>query len=270
MNDWADPHCTSSTSTGERIYLAEAGPPTAGLLAVADAEEYRPDLGVSDESIGEHDSVFLGGKGGERIKRKMEHLAGEVHLDPGLLAAGLLAETTRSGYSFEDGIVIGTDSYYELRNRIEKHVPTAERVHIVGHRPVTTEMGNTTEIATFGPGEGMLAGAKYLKYGEEMVREAFNHPEELMTKGKTSDKPWLVGVEFDLLDVEVRFALTRLWVNPGPKGYKHWLKEVLMGHDILVRTGSSEQNKHHPQRGATIVAARAIHLSQKIFGVKLK
>ena len=54
-------------------------------------------LGVTDQSIREHDNQFTGRIGG-RFKQLVETAAAKVDINPGLLAAVLLAETVRANY----------------------------------------------------------------------------------------------------------------------------------------------------------------------------
>jgi hypothetical protein len=94
-------------------------------MALSDA--YQPSLGVTEVSIREHDRALQDAKG-MKFKSRVQSVANDVVIDPGLLAAVLLGEDdNRNDYLGTNGVVdgypLGTDSYYEMRSRIAKRVP---------------------------------------------------------------------------------------------------------------------------------------------------
>jgi WXG100 family type VII secretion target len=213
-----------------------------------------PNLGVSDKQITSYDWAFRG-KRGEEFKQTIEWAAKEVGINPGLLAANVIAETSRDDYLVKgkvDSFLIGTDDFYDKRNDISNKVPAYSKIGWdKTQTPVidTNENGRQVKTIYFNSGkDALLASAVYLKHDEEVLRQ------EAAKNGK----------DFDKLPVETRFALTRLAFNAGLGRAKKNLLEALDGQDILVHTS---KKKEGPQRKATIHTAQAMHLSETIFGV---
>jgi hypothetical protein len=104
--------------------------------------------------------------------------------------------------------------------------------------------------------DALLASAVYLKHGDVVLRDAAK----------------AVGSDFDKLPVEVRFTLIRRAFNAGHGRAREELAKTLGGTDILVRDPkiectASNRTRTIGRRCATIRAAQAIHLSEKLFGV---
>ncbi len=213
----------------------------------------RQDLGVSSKQAAAYDWAFRGSDG-ERLREVTAWAAGEVDLNPGLLADTLIAETRRSSYltrrevsSFE----IGTDDFYIKRQDIERKVPAYANVRWDPRRVVdnVNETGRTVKSVRFASGrDATLASAAYLKHGEVVLREAAQ----------------AAHGDFNALSVETRYALVRLAFNAGHGRAKTNLTEALSGKDILIR---KPPKKAGPQRRATIHVARAMRLSGHVFGV---
>jgi len=254
-------------------------------------------LKVSRKCVVERDSQFSG-EIGKKFKELVEWAASEVDINPGLLAAVLLAEKDQRYVYLDPGEVrsflSGTDDFFAQRRQLRMNVPAFSKVRFNEAKNTTNINENQREVTTtpFKSGkDATLATAVYLKYGEIKLRKAANKN----------------GVAFDQLPVETRFALVRIAMNAGHGGisqegelnyYKRtwsktkdkWirvqvkkgvkggarigvaerLERVLRGEDILVRQDEPRtypDTKHKADRNATIIVAQAMHLSDWIFGI---
>jgi len=248
-------------------------------------------LQVSGNYVAERDSQFWG-KTGQKFKELVEWAATEVDINPGFLAAVLLAEWDQSSTYMSGGEVrsflSGTDDFFEARAQLAANVPAFSKVHFDVTKKTTNinEHGRVVTTIPFNSGkDATLATAVYLKYAEIKLR-----------KGMKKN-----GGDFDSLPAETRFALVRIamaaghggidtdgtlirfkkkndqWVAVGKGetggvlvGVATRLERVLKGQDILIRVneprGEPTQSAHITDRNATILAAQALHLSDWIFG----
>jgi subtilisin family serine protease len=215
----------------------------------------RPDLGVTQRQLVAYDVAFRG-KIGVSFKRLVEWAAGEVEINPGLLGVNLIAETRRGNYLSRlpvSSFVIGTDDFYDKRKDIAAKVSAYQQVKWNPRSRTTdiNEKGRRVVSIQFDSGrDAALASAVNLKHGEVVLGEAAREE----------------GADLDQLMIEVRFALVRLAFNAGLGRARKNLREALNGEDILVRRPPKEAG---PQRRATVHAARAIHLSETVFGVSV-
>lgn len=215
--------------------------------------ELKPNLGVSESRIVEEDVNFQGTEGA-RFKASVEEAAHKVDIDPGLLAATLLAEKTRGTFTRRtgetDSFIIGADDFFEKRREIEALVPAARNIPQRRDRTDINEHGRSVDTITFSGKDAVLVDAAYLKYSEIRARFAFASR----------------GGDFDALPVEVRFTLTRYGMNYGLGALEKQVRRIMGGSEPIPRTGSTNPDTRHPLRTAVIHAAQAIHLSQKVFG----
>lgn len=252
------------------------------------------DLKVSGKYVTERDALFSG-KTGKQFRDLVEWAAKEAEINPGLLAAVLLAEWDRRSTYLGSGKVssfdTGTDDFFIQRAQLRANVPAFAQVRFDAKQNTTNtnETGRQVTTVHFKSGkDATLATAVYLKNGEIKLRKAAQQN----------------GGDFDKLSVETCFALVRIAMAAGhggiaPDGEFRWFKlkngkrvevkkgekgavligvaerlgRVLKGEEILVRkseprkhpTGSS----HITDRNATILTAQALHLSDWIFGIPL-
>jgi hypothetical protein len=242
--------------------------------------EYVPELGVYPATIQMYDQEFTGAAGAI-FKQRVEAAARQVGLNPGLLAASLLAEFGANSYTRTTGEVkgwdIGVDDYKERHAEIEARIPVAKSLKPTRYTSETNEnKRHIPQVPVFKAQDAVLASAVYLKFAELQVRGAFAG----------------IGGSFDRLSVEDQFALTRYTMNAGPGAMRQRALEFLgmtqkkdgtfnhknagkaflqHKHGALTpsKTGDGPErfNRHHPPRAATAHAAQAIHLSQRVFGV---
>ena len=252
-------------------------------------------LKVSGFFVAERDPQFSGKKG-KKFKELVEWAAREVDINPGLLAAVLLAEWDNSSLYLSSGevssFVIGTDDFFAQRAQLRAKVLAFSQIHFNEKRKTqdTNEHDRKVTSILFKTGkDATLATAVYLKYGEIKLRKAVQKN----------------GRNFDKLSIETRFALVRIAMAAGhggiapdgkllrfkKKGNKvvalkkgesggflvgvaERLSRVLKGEDILVRKDEPRKNpskdKNVTDRNATILVAQAIHLSEWFFGIPLK
>lgn len=217
----------------------------------------RPDLGVSARQVTAYDWAFRKKKG-KKFKELVEWAADEVDINPGLLAVNLIAETRMRDYfakSKVSSFLVGTDDFYDKRHDISRKVPAYSKIGWNKNQKPVGDLNETDRIVRtihFDSGrDALLASAVYLKHGEVVLRQEAQK----------------VGKDFDTLPVETRFALTRLAFHAGHGRAKKNLRQVLEGKEILIRKRKARAG---PQRKATIHTARAMHLSELIFGISTK
>jgi hypothetical protein len=205
--------------------------------------------------------------------------ASKVGINPGLLGENLISEAVPPGigvYLQRTKVFspsVGADSFYDLfffssgsnKGRLKatarKKVPAVSELSFDPswdplNPPVwENEKHNLVKSVWFASGwDALLGHAVLLKYFEIRLRE----------EAKAA------GGEFDEVPVETRFFLLRLRFNPGKEKWKEVLKQALDGQDVLVRTGRDRPPWPSIRRAATVHAARAIHLSQKVFGLPVR
>lgn|GEM_PF-984953 len=279
------------TAEWTAILVGEVRPATE--KASADA-----DLRVSGNYAAERDPQFRGATG-KKFRDLVEWAAGEVNINPGLLAAVLLAEVdTNSTYLSPNEVITflsGTDDFFEERAQLKANVPAFSKVHFNAAKKTidTNESGRDVTTIPFNTGkDATLATAVYLKNGEIKVRAGAQKN----------------GGDFDKFPIETQFALTRIamaaghgWIAPDGTLIKaKWqvgsdgqgrcvpltksdkggifcgvaarLAQVLAGNDILIRKNEARtypSTAHITDRNATILTAQALHLSDWIFGKPL-
>ena len=257
--------------------------------AIERAAEDRA-LEVSGGCVAERDPQLSGEKGG-KFKALVAWAAKEVGLDPGFLAAVLLAEVGSADPYLNPNEVrsffTGTDDFFAQRAQLRINVPAFAQVHFDERKKTTSINEHGREVTTIPYNTGRdaaLATAVYLKYGEIKIRKA-------MQKN---------GQDFDTLPVATRFVLVRVAMAAGHGGISpdgdlirfkkiggrftttrpgeaggvllgvaHSLDRVLKGEDILVRNWEPRKdptnNSHITHRNATILASQAIHLGDWFF-----
>lgn len=268
-----------------RILLAEVRP------AVYKASE-NTELKVSGKYVAERDPQFSG-INGKKFKEVVEWAAKEADINPGFLAACLLAEWDRSSLYLSEtevrSFVTGTDDFFASSAQLRANVPAYAKVRFDAKRKSTNvnEQGRTVTTVPFKTGrDAALATAVYLKWGEIKLRRA----------GEKN------GFDFDKLSAATKLALVRIGMAAGHGGIKpdgtlvrfrkqagKWVRakpgeggvlfgvasrvgRVMKGQDILVRKPEPRRfpsTGHITNRNATILAAQALHLSKWFFEIPL-
>jgi V8-like Glu-specific endopeptidase len=247
-------------------------------------------LEVSGRLVAERDPE-LSGEMGKKFKELVAWAATAVNLDPGFLAAVLLAEWDRSSLYLSPGEVSsfdsGTDDFFAQSAQLRANVPAFVQVHFDAKKKTTNINEHGREVTTIPYRTGKdaaLATAVYLKWGEIKLSRA-------MQKN---------GGDFEALPVATRFVLVRIAMAAGhggisPDGDLIWFKKkgdtlvkaqpreagaillgvarsldrVLKGEDILVRNweprNDPTNDSHITHRNATILASQAIHLGHWFF-----
>jgi monoamine oxidase len=251
-------------------------------------------LKVSGHYVAERDRIFSG-ETGKKFRELVEWAASEADINPGFLAAVLLAEWDKSSLYLSPGEVrsflSGTDDFFASRAQLGANVPAFSKVRfdITKKSTNTNEHGRVVTTIPFKSGkDAALATAVYLKYAEIKLR-----------KGAQKN-----GGDFDKLPAETRFSLVRIAMAAGHGGidadgafirFKQkngkWvpvkkgetggvlfgvasrLEKVLAGEDILVRKDEPRKDPtssgHVTNRNATILVAQAMHLGDWFFGTPL-
>jgi len=104
--------------------------------------------------------------------------------------------------------------------------------------------------------KAVTAMAMYLK-GQELMMQR-------IIRNKKREFPFLLDSIHDLLP-EKRLTLQRHMINEGIGAAFKFFKELSQGGDI-PRTGGITRDRKNPRRTAVLHMARAIHLSQAVFG----
>ena len=200
---------------------------------------------------------------GKRFKALVEQAARDVDLNPGLLAAVLLAETSMSAYLARNKIssyLVGVDDFYESRGALAAKVPAYAKIRWDRKQKPEAHLNDaqttprTVQTILFDSGrDALLAVAVYLKFREIRLQE------EATTLGKN----------FHSLGLETCWALIRGAMGAGVQGIRPGLVKALNGEDILVRKNIPPK-AYQTYRNATIRTAEALHLSDWIFGIRLR
>lgn len=247
-------------------------------------------LEVSGRFVAERDPQLSGEKG-EKFKEVVARAAKDVDMDPGFLAAVLLAEVGSASPYLSPGEVssffTGADDFFEQRAQLRANVPAFAQVNFDERKKTTNinEHGRQVTTIPYKTGrDAALATAVYLKHGEIKLRRAAQKN----------------GGDFDTLPVATRFVLVRIamaaghggispdgdlirfkkkggkWVRAKPGetggillGAALSLDRVLKGEDILVRNWEPRKDptndSHITHRNATILSSQAMHLGDWFF-----
>ena len=213
-------------------------------------------FGISIDVLHSYDWAFKK-KWSSKFISLVEWAAKFVDLNPGLLAANLIAETLATDYlgGAVSSFVIGTDDFYEKRHAMSQKIPAYKSISWkrAGDLTDVNERGRKVNSVMFDSGkDAVLASAVYLKHGEVVLQEASS----------------ALGKRFDSIPLETQFALIRLAFNAGHGRATKNLKEYLTGgQSVLIL---KPQKKSGPQRMASIRTAQGIHLSETFFKSSVK
>ena len=179
IGDWADP----GVEGAGRLLLAYAGQGAAASAPPPTPAEYVPDLGATQKTIEEYDRAFEGPKGA-LLKQRIQDAATKLDLNPGLIAASLLAEHKASSYTKQsgevDGFVIGTDDWETAKRDMERRIPSANAIKPTRFDSAENEQGRVIpRVPFFKAEDAVLASATYLKFSEtETTRDVTRNGRE--------------------------------------------------------------------------------------------
>jgi len=236
------------------------------------APEYKPQPETAPEVLGRKDlDAIL--TGNARLRARVESVAKELDIDPGLLAAELLAEEGASVWSGTSGTVpseiLGLDDWF---GKGEK--PALESI-IKAHPGLGLKFtdvkatGETWDTSTEKAGGGekprgkldadkaVAAFGVYLKMQEKVLRSA------IQRKG-TALRSLPIRTLEDLTP-DQRLTVLRVGLNAGVANGLELFMRLAHGGDI-PRSGKTTRDPKRPTRTAVLHVARAIHLAQAIFG----
>jgi len=272
---------------------SETKAPSQASTAPTAAPEYVPSVGAAErappgkipkghaEVIGRldlDDSVT----NNTIVRDRIESVAKELDIDPGLLAATLAAE--KSGFSpwsktsgNASGEDLGLDDWTgKVKNKVtgvittDETVPNIEKAIIKAHPNLGLKFGEVKEITgawwdvstenphgelkprtTLDGTKAVAAAGVYLKMQETLLRRAIENTHS--------------GQNLDDLLPEERLTLLRVAFNGGVGLARDLFVHLVKGGDIQ-RTGSVERNPNNAGRTAVLHMARAMHLDQTVFG----
>jgi hypothetical protein len=260
---------------------APSGRGLAAQLAPSADEEYVPDLGAPEhkpqpetmpEVLGRKDldAVLTGNA---RLRARVERVAKELDIDPGLLAAELLAEEGASVWSGTSGTVpsevLGLDDWFG-----EDEKPVLESI-IKAHLGLGLKFtdvkatGETWDTSAEKAGGGLKPRGKldadkavaafgvYLKMQEKVLRGAIQQKSAALR-----DSPIRT---LEDLTPDQRLTVLRVGLNAGVTPGLELFMRLARGGDI-PRSGKTTRDKKHATRTAVLHVARAIHLAQAVFG----
>jgi hypothetical protein len=246
-----------------------------------DAEEYIPSVGAAErqptdpkknkpEVLGRLDLDELLQKN-PQAKKRIEAVAKELDLDPGLLAASLYAETATEWTKTTGKIhseVLGMDDWFDpalegrLKGIIKAHPGLGLKftdVKATGEQWNSgTEKtgGNLKPRGELNADKSVPAWGVYTKMQVEMLHDVLAK-EPALQRGKIRN--------LEDLTPESRLTIERLATNSGVGFAKQMFMKLAAGSDI-PRKGGIRRDKHHAFRTATLHMARAVHLDQTVFG----
>jgi hypothetical protein len=247
----------------------------------ATGEEYVPTLGAPEHKpLPETAPEVLGRKdldtilsSNARLRARIESVAKELDIDPGLLAAELMAEEGASVWSGTSGTVpsekLGMDDWFgDTEQRVLKSIIDAHP----GLGLKLTDVKATGDMwatSTEKPGgadkpRGILNADKavaafgvYFKMQEKVLRGAIGQRGTVLRNSPVRT--------LEDLTPEQRFTVLRVGLNSGVKPGLDLFLRLARGGDI-PRTGKTTRNPKDATRTAVLHVARAIHLAQSIFG----
>jgi hypothetical protein len=287
----------SQASTVPPAAPSQAGtaPPAAPSqtgTAPAAAPEYVPSVGAAErappgkipkghaEVIGRLD-LDDGVTNNTIVRDRIESVAKELDIDPGLLAATLAAEKggfspwsrTSGNASGED---LGLDDWTgKVKNKVtgvvttDETVPNIEKAIIKAHPNLGLKFGDMKETGTWwdvstenprgqlkprttlDSTKAVAAAGVYLKMQETLLRRAIENTHS--------------GQNLDDLLPEERLTVLRVAFNGGVGIARDLFVDLVKGGEIQ-RTGSTERNPNNAGRTAVLHVARAMHLDQTVFG----
>lgn len=248
---------------------------------VADQEEYVPVTGAPDyKPLPETKPEVLGRKDldiilrtNARLRARIESVAKELDIDPGLLAAELMAEEAPSVWSRRSGTVpsekLGMDDWFGAHEKLPLERIIAAHPHLGIRYTDVKRTGAMWDTSTEKRGgklkpRGLLDADKavaafgvYFKMQENVLRSAIRN------RGAA-----LRGLPIRTLDdlpPEQRFTVLRVGLNAGVVPGLNLFLQLAKGGDI-PRSGKITRDKENAPRTAVLHVARAIHLDQAIFG----
>ena len=225
-----------------------------------------------------------------KAKERVETVAKELELDPGLLAGSLYAETATKWMRTTGTIaseVLGLDDWFGdtttgcddagLHCNAPDHDPAiVQRLEdiIAAHPKLGIKFADVKKTGVFWntaeekPGglwkpRGILDADKsvaawgvYIKMQENVLRASLAGDPSLKTRAIRN---------LEDLTPEQRLTIERLAANAGVGFAKEMFKVLAVGGDI-PRTGGTRRDPSHAFRTAVLHMARAVHLDQTIFG----
>ncbi|MBE7449868.1 MAG: hypothetical protein HS111_13490 [Kofleriaceae bacterium] len=241
-------------------------------------DEYVPDLGVPDaarpgmspEEIGRTDLDVEFED--DLLRQRVEDASGALDIDPGLLAASLFAEDSNAGvWKKTTGKVasegLGLDDWFNpVMGRYIKRI-LKERPELDFRYSDVKATGESWDTSTEKAGgaakprglldarKAVMAVAVYQKAQEQMLRDVIERERAANPRYPTLDS----------LSAEHRLVLLRLAFNAGVGHARTLYRKLAKGGDISRRGGTQRDRRNAP-RTAVLHTARAIHLSQHVFG----
>jgi hypothetical protein len=283
---------TASTAAPSQAGTASTAAPSQAGTASTAAPEYVPSVGATErappgaipkghaEVIGRLD-LDAGVTNNTIVRDRIESVAKELDIDPGLLAATLAAEKggfspwsrTSGNASGED---LGLDDWTgKVKDKVtgaittDETVPNIEKAIIKDHPNLGLKFGDMKEtgawwdVSTENPHgqlkprttldstKAVAAAGVYLKMQETLLRRAIENTHS--------------GQNLDDLLPEERLTVLRVAFNGGVGIARDLFVRLVKGGDIQ-RTGSAERNPNNAGRTAVLHMARAMHLDQTVFG----
>ncbi|MCA9676037.1 MAG: DUF4157 domain-containing protein [Myxococcales bacterium] len=242
-------------------------------------EEYVPDLGAPDQQRPGMSPEELGRtdldddfETNDLLRDRVAGAAGQLDIDPGLLAATLFAEySTPTRWTMKSGTTpsekLGLDDWFDPT--MAKYIKKVLKEHpeVDFKYADVQKTGKKWDSSTEKPGgawkpRGKVDGRKAVM-AVAIYQKAQNEVLAAVVANLKKKDPSLPDLED--LTPEQQLTLQRLTFNAGVGNARTLYLQLAKGKDI-PRTGSVQRDPHNPRRTAVLHVARAIHLSQKIFG----
>jgi hypothetical protein len=276
---------------GSKAGSETKAPSQASTAPTATAPEYVPSVGAAErappggipkghaEVVGRLD-LDDGVTNNTILRDRIESVAKELDIDPGLLAATLVAEKGFSPWSRTSGNArgesLGLDDWTgKVKNKATGEIttdetePNIEKAIIKAHPNLGLKVDDVKETGawwdvskenphgqlkprtTLDATKAVAAAGVYLKMQETVLRRAIENTHS--------------GQNLDDLLPEERLTLLRVAFNGGVGTARDLFVHLVKGGDIQ-RTGSVERDPNNAGRTAVLHMARAMHLDQTVFG----
>lgn len=241
-------------------------------VPVTGAPEHKPLPETTPEVLGrtDLDEILTTNT---RLRARVESVAKELDIDPGLLAAELLAEEGASVWSGTSGTVpsekLGLDDWFgkgekpQLKSVIAAHPGLGLKYDDV--KPTGESWDTSTEKkggalkprGQLDADKAVAAFGVYLKMQEKVLRGAIQSRASALRNSAVRS--------LDDLTPEQRLTVLRVGLNAGVGVALDLFLRLSKGGDI-PRSGKTTRDATNASRTAVLHMARAIHLAQAIFG----
>ncbi len=239
-------------------YVPPVGAPERGRRGLRPEELGRTDLDVTF-------------RGNDTLRTRTLDVATKLDIDPGLLAATLLAEELPGTWTKKTGNVasevLGIDDWFDpsfssyIKSVISDHPELDVKYGDVAKTGLQWDSGLEKAGGAL-KDRGLVAGTKAVAVAGIYLKAQQAQLERVIANRAASSGTTLPALS--TLSPEKQLTVQRLVVNAGVVPAAALYERLAAGGDI-PRAGGTQRNTSNPARTAVLHVARAIHLDQAVF-----